>query len=279
MFCLRFKHVFVGLMSASAITAFAVPSRYVTARVPSVEILFAPVARSAGALAGWAHRRLAPELSADQRAAETVKRENEALKDEIASLSVRFTELQQLEDTRGKVGVGMRELCTPYAVIGSDTGTRSSLAIQGSSLQGLRENMVALYSGGIVGRVQRAGVGGTRVQLITDLNFRVLGSFARVAGPKYFRLDHPPTVVEGTGRGAMVIRSLTREDVKNAGLKLGDRVILHDASDWPKNLQGRTLGEIKAIGIRADAPLWASITVEPTQNLMRLKEVMIVTKE
>ena len=64
-------------------------------------------------------------------------------------------------------------------MIGSDTGTRSSLAIQGSSLQGLRENMVALYSGGIVGRVQRAGVGGTRVQLITDLNFRVLAVFAR----------------------------------------------------------------------------------------------------
>ena len=59
----------------------------------------------------------------------------------------------------------------------------------------------------------------------------------------------------------MVIRGLTREDVKNTGLKVGDRVILHDASDWPKYLQGRMLGEIKAIGIRADAPLWASITV------------------
>ena len=96
---LKFKHVFMGLMGASAITAFAVPSRFVTARVPSVEILFAPVARPSGALARvGASPICGPELSSDQRAAEVVKRENEALKDEIASLTVRFAELQRINE-------------------------------------------------------------------------------------------------------------------------------------------------------------------------------------
>ena len=39
------------------------------------------------------------------------------------------------------------------------------------------------------------------------------------------------------------------------------------------------LGTIAAIGPREGAPLWDAITVRPPQNLMLLKEVMIVTKE
>lgn len=272
---LKFKHVFAGLMGLSAGTAFLIPSRFVLARKPGVEILFAPVARPSGSLARWAHNRFAPELSRDQREAEIVRRENEDLKNEVSSLSNRLAELQRINEDRNQIDI--RKLCTPYAVLGGDTGSRSSLAIQGSSLEGLRENMVALYPGGIAGRVQRAGIAGARVQLVTDVGFRVLGSFGRDDGAKFKPNAHPPTVVEGTGRGAMVIRSLTRDDVKSTGLATGDWVTLSEP-DWPKNLQGRRLGRITAIGTRSDAPLWASITVEPPQNLMRLKEVLIVTK-
>ena len=76
----------------------------------------------------------------------------------------------------------------------------------------------------------------------------------------------------------MRIGGLTREQVKLGGLKVDDWVILSEA-DWPSYLHGRHLGRVKSIGIRPDAPLFAQITVEPTQNLMRLSKVMIVTKD
>jgi len=51
-------------------------------------------------------------------------------------------------------------------VIGADSGTRDSLAISGTSLDGLKEGMYVLYPGGLVGQVNRAGVGGAQVRLV-----------------------------------------------------------------------------------------------------------------
>src|SRR6185437_8986870 len=203
--------------------------------------------------------------------------ENEALKNDVANLRVQVDDLKRIAEDHARYG-DIRALCTPYFVIGSDSGARSSLAIQGSSLEGLRDGMIALYPDGIVGRVQRAGIAGARVQLVTDLGFRVRVGFARFEGSKFFRVGKTQTLAEGSGRGAMLIRGLTRENVKEATLVVGDWVILNEP-EYPAYLQGRVLGRITAIGARPDAPLWAQIVVEPPQNLMRLTEVMIVTKD
>jgi cell shape-determining protein MreC len=274
---LRFNHVFTALMLLAAVMAFVVPSRFITTHVPVVDALFAPVSRPSRTIAGWLHDSFAaPELSADKRSADLVKRENEALKNENSNLSVRVMELEKREDARQAVG-DLRKLCTPFKVAGTDVGAHASLGIQGSSLQGLKDGMVAIYSGGIVGKVQRAGLAGARVQLITDAGFTVGCGFARFDGEKYIRLNPMDTVAEGTGKGAMQIVLLTHEVVKTEGLQPQDTVILWD-SNWAPYLQGEVLGKITAIKPRRENPLWDQITVEPTRNLLRLREVLVVTK-
>ena len=90
------------------------------------------------------------------------------LRDEVSNLATRVAELDRINKERNLIDV--RDLCTPYPVIGSDTGARSSLAIGGSSLQGLRENMKVLYQAAESRRGGgRSGCRQGAVQLITDL--------------------------------------------------------------------------------------------------------------
>lgn len=272
---LKFQHVFGGLMALSAVTAFVIPSRFIQPNAPAVEVLFAPVARPAGAISRWARDKFAPPLSTDRRADNQVKIENQVLRDEVSSLSMQLTELKAAEGERIKIGA-IRRLCTPYAVVGVDAGARESLAIQGSRLQGLRDGMYVLYPGGIVGQVQRSGLAGARVRLVTDEGFRVRVSFARYVKGQLVNLNAPQTVIEGVGRNTMVIRGLTKD--LSAGLQVGDAVILNEP-DWPDKLQGRHLGRITWIGDRPGAPGYAQITVEPAQSLTRLREVMVLNRE
>ena len=274
---LKFKHLFAALMAIAAIMAFVVPQRVVQARVPGLELLFVPMSWPSASISRWAHDRIAPAANPDQRAADVVKRENQDLKNQLSAMHELLAKIQRLEEYRKEIG-DIRPLCTPCAVVAGDSGTRQTLAIAASSVQGLREGMAVLFPGGIVGQVQRAGVAGTRVRLVTDAGFRVRVGFARFEGTRYLRVPGPEGLVEGTGRGAMQIRGLTREIVKSAGLKTGDIVILGEPT-WPGYLQGWVLGRITSIGSRSDAPLFAQIVVEPTQNLMQLTEVMVVTKQ
>ncbi|HET6251212.1 MAG TPA: rod shape-determining protein MreC, partial [Tepidisphaeraceae bacterium] len=208
----KLKHLFAGFMTLSAVTAFTLPQRILQGHVPAVDALFVPVARPSGAIARWAHNSFAaPELSMDTRDADVVRRENERLKNEVSTLSTRVEALEEAEYHRRLVGP-IRDYCTPFAVASTDSGTRASLGIQGTSWQGLREGMVALYAEGIVGRIERAGLAGARVRLVTDSGFRIQVGFVRFDGAKFIRLKPLQSVTEGTGKGAMLITLLSREE-------------------------------------------------------------------
>ena len=264
-------------MIASGICAFIIPPSYLQNRLPGIDLFFAPVSAPAGAVAGWARGKIAPELSIDQRNAEAVKRENEELRNELATLSFRLSEIQKLEEYANEIG-SIRPYCSMFNVAGSDAGPRATLSIRGSSLQGLRDGMFVLYPNGIVGTVQRAGVAGVRVKLITDAGSRLRCSFVRYSNGKFIRLSTPDSLAEGTGRGAMKISLLTLEEVNNTRLAVGDYTILNEP-DWPNYLQGWILGKVTAAGPRPDKPLFALITVEPLKNLLRLDKVLILTRE
>ena len=174
-------------------------------------------------------------------------------------------------------------LCTPVAVVGSDSGPRESLALRGSTLEGIVDGMHVLYAGGVVGQVERAGVAGAQVRLLTDPGFRVRGSFGTFRRRadnqiEFARLDAPTALVEGVGRDTMIVRGLSMDQSKSSGIALGNWVILAEP-DWPENLQGQPLGRVVKIGRPPDAPLFAEITIEPQTNLSMLREVMVVTKE
>ncbi|MDB5305621.1 MAG: rod shape-determining protein MreC [Phycisphaerales bacterium] len=275
---LKFQHVFFGLMGMSAITAFAIPSRVMSSVQPGVGALFAPVARPVGGIARWAHDRIAPEISPDQRASQDVKKDNQALRTEVANLTVRLQELQQREGERGQVR--LRALCTPFAVIGPDTGTRESLNLQGSSFEGVHDGMLVMYSGGVAGVIQRAGAAGAHVQLITDPGFTVRASFGRFSegGVDFITLRAPQALVRGVGKGQMEILMMRADEVKAAGLRIGDWATVDELS-WPQTVKGEHLGRIVYIGDRLNAPGFARIVLEPPQSLLRLREVLVMTKE
>ncbi len=183
---------------------------------------------------------------------------------------------------REKLGL-VRDLCTPVAVVGPDSGARESLSLRSSTLEGITDGLFVLYPGGVVGEVERAGIAGAQVRLVTDPGFRVRGSFGKFQRRpdnqiEFSKLNAPTALVEGAGQGAMIVRSLTMEDARKAQIEPNDWVILSEP-DWPLNLQGQPLGKVVKISPRPDAPLFAQIVIEPQENLSRLREVMVVTKE
>jgi hypothetical protein len=277
---LRFKHVFMALMGLSVLSGFVLPERLAGKAQPQLQALFAPVARPAGALGIWAQNHIAPDRVRDNRSTDEIRRENVELKTEFINLSALYSELQRENGERQKLGV-LRDLCTPVAVVGPDAGGRESLSLAGSSLEGLREGMPVLYPGGVVGKLARAGIGGSQVMLVTDLGFRVracFGQWHRNSDDQveFVIIDTPPVLVEGSGHGTMMVRSLTVEQAKK--LSRGNWVVLEER-DWPARLKHQPLGKIEQIGRRRDAPQYAEIRIEPDSNLLNLREVMVMTKE
>jgi hypothetical protein len=65
------------------------------------------------------------------------------------------------------------------------------------------------------------------------------------------------------------------EQVKDLGIAENDMIVLDD-KDWPPNLLGYRLGKIKYIRQQPAAPLYADIRIEPSVDLLRLREVMIL---
>jgi hypothetical protein len=281
---IRFNHVFAALLVLSALTAFVIPKRYTERIQPQVQSLFYPVARPVGALAAWASGRVSKEKPTDTRDAKEILRENEYLRQELAAAFRDLEEQRRINEERSRVGP-IREFCTPVTVIGPDAGNREGLLLRGSTLEGLREGQYVLFSNSIAGKIDKPpGVGGASVRLITDRGHRVGAYFIREhrdkTGPDRFeRLSKmPPALVEGVGNGAMrCATDITKADVDAANLQPGDWAVVED-TDWDPRVQGRVLGKVVYVGTQNRAPLYSEIRIEPTTNLIRLREVMVLTK-
>jgi cell shape-determining protein MreC len=283
MSAIRFNHVFAVLLVLAAVGAFAVPERYTTRAQPQVQGLFMPVASPVRGVSAWAHARLAKPESKDVRDLRTLAAENDELRQENATLQHKLEDLIRINSDRAELGGNLRDDCTPFKVVGGDAGVRQSLLIRGSSLDGLRDGMFVLHTDNVVGLITRPpGLLGAQVRLITDRGVRVTGYFRKLEkGPdgktRTRRLDTPSVVVEGTGDGAMRCLGLTVEQLNDAGVKPGDWVVVED-KDWDDRIHGKRLGKVAGITPLITAPLYAEVRVEPTQNLMRLREVMVLTK-
>jgi cell shape-determining protein MreC len=257
-----------------------------------VQNIFAPIAWPVNRVGGWVHDKVAGGRARDDgspgtpRTPDELIRENMNLRVEIGNLQGQRDRLQEREAERAKLGqVG--DMCTPFSVVGADSGTRESLMINASSSDGLRENMPVLYTRGIVGVIARVGAGGAQVLLITDrLAKPMSATFARFARNAdgmvdFQRLQHDPVLVEGAGGGKMSSR--VRQDVvENIGLKTNDWVVLSDR-DWPllhsvwPALDGYRIGYVASI-VPDHKPGFMMVQIRPDENLMGLREVMVMNK-
>lgn len=277
---LKFNHVFAALMVLSVITGFILPQRRANQIHPEIQALFAPVASPVGGIARWLHHKFSPDVSPDKRPDEDIRRENLKLSIALSQMTSELQQYREMDLERSRMG-SLKDRCTIFPVIGGDPGTRESLQIRGSSLEGLREGMFALYGdGGIAGIVQRAGLGGAQVQLITDTGFRVRESIVRLEtrgnAVRIVAVSVPQALAIGIGRNRMVIENITYEQAQQ--IRVGDMVVA-DEPDWPSELKGRYLGHVTAVGKRPSAPQYAEIRIEPRETLLRLRDVLVITKE
>jgi cell shape-determining protein MreC len=282
---LRFNHVYALLLLFCAASAFLLPRLVDPARA-QLQNIYAPISRPALALVDLIHSTLNRQRTPDAmspdapRSDADIRRENLDLHQSLALLTSQIQFLQQRVAEREKLGT-LADLCTPYSVSATDAGSSESLVIGGGNLTGLKEGMPAVFSGGLVGRLESPGVTGTRVRLITDRGARVTGTFIRlIKGPtgrtELVPIATHPVLVTGEGNNTLVVEAMHVEDAQK--ISVDDWVELND-SDWPSPVQGVLVGRVVAppTGSRQSIG-FDQIRLEPATRLMQLRELMIVDK-
>jgi hypothetical protein len=276
----RFKHVYTFLLGAAFLCAFVVPSSYTDpARLHIAGIfnpLSGPVRRLAAAIEQPLHRAPAD----DPRTKDAIVRENDQLRQEIARLQITVDRLQGLESERQELG-DLQSMCVHVGVAGNDSGGRDGLLLSASGADQLDQDAPVLYSsGGLAGKLD-ARLGGARVRLITDEGFAETGAFIRFVDADGAvtptRVPAPTPLVRGLGHGQIGIFGMKITDYVQAGLRVGDWVVLEDAA-WPHAVQGRLLGKIVSCGESRQAPLFADIRLQPETDLSRLSDVWVLTR-
>lgn len=290
---IRFKHVFVAIVLISGLCALLLPARVSDVARGQLDALLVPVSWPARKLAEAAHRQLrGPQRVEDPfrgesdkpRTSDEVLKDNQRLVIQVASMAKQIEELAKRAASREKLG-DVQQLCDSFAVIGSDSGNRQSLILRGSSRDGLKVGMPVLCPEGLglAGRISIAGIGGAHVQLLTDVQFTVVGKFER---PRHkadgsvdllslLPIDTPAPLVQGDGRGRMVIKTLKYSDVEKLVVP-GDWVVLEDPDGWPLILQHKKIGEVESV--KRDNLGFAEIVVKPAMNLMQLAEVQVLVR-
>jgi cell shape-determining protein MreC len=274
---IRFNQVWVGLVMLAFASAFFIPQKY-TNKFRNVQGLFAPVAAPTRKIAAALDRKIAKPETNDTRQFADVRAENEQLRTTLMGMTGQLEELKRINAERSKVG-SLRPLCTPVPVVGSDTGLAESLSL-GASSEVMLEKMPVVYSGGLVGRIDRTGRSGTQVQLATDRSFKATARFV------YFEKAADGTVTsksrnaqqavaEGDGKGMLIVRGFPHPEAEK--VFVGDNLVLDDP-EWPLSVQGQRLGQVIEKNEKRDAALFWEIKLKPLRNLKELSEVMVVTK-
>jgi cell shape-determining protein MreC len=198
--------------------------------------------------------------------------ENESLRRQVAWLNKQLDELKLVEAERRRMG-DLLDYCVPVRVMAGDaSSTRESITLAPLSGVSMPAETPVLYADGLVGRIAH----GSRVRLVTDPNFTVIGEFGRYEDGQWKSIQTAKASVVGAGGGKMMITHLPLKDIEQL-LRPGDWVILNDES-YPQKLKGAKLGQIEQIRPLSKSPLFAEITVRPKVDLrVTLREVMVMT--
>jgi len=281
---LRFNQLFFGLLALSFLSAMLLPPSVSHQAQVNVQVLFAPVASPVRALSFWIHNRVVPKTVHDgaspdhPRLTSEVYAENNALRQQLAMLSTELEKLQALESERNKLN-WLRDLCTPYSVFGGDAGHGASLQLAASSFVGLKEGMPAIVPDGLVGRIDRVGMAGASVRLISSKGARISVKIGRVettdGQPRFVALTST-CVAEGQGGNTLLIPLVRTEEL--AKVRENDMVILDDP-EWPSNLHAFRVGAVVDKWDARNSPQFGQVKMESLVNLSQLREVMVLSKE
>jgi rod shape-determining protein MreC len=190
---------------------------------------------------------------------EQLRRENEALKLQIAQLQGKAAEADRLavllnfRKTHAEVPmVGAR-------VIGASAGSASqTIQLDRGERDGIRRNMGVITPEGVVGKVVEVYPNTSQVLLLTD---KESGVGAMLADS---RIQSP---VGGVGEPLLTMKYVPNDDTVN----LGERVITSGMDRiFPRDLPVGTIAEIKP------GNPFKEIRIKPAANLERLEEVLVL---
>ncbi|MCS7034870.1 MAG: hypothetical protein NZ561_12885 [Phycisphaerae bacterium] len=281
----RSNQFFAALMFLAFLTAFFVPHRISDRVRANLQALFAPVALPTRYLAARIHQRITPTRPRDDgsperpRDAAVVYHENDQLRVELANVIGQLEYYKTLASERDKLG-RVRDLCSPFSVMGADAGARDSISIVGPSASRLKPGTVVLSPAGIIGRIGRAGAGAAQVQLLTDRQSRftaAIGRYVESADGLRFEIAIPPTLIVGAGQGKMHASMIEWKYVEAGLLRENDWCVLDDPA-WPGVLKWYRVGRVASVRQSRSRILFADVTIEPVVDARQLREVMVMDR-
>jgi rod shape-determining protein MreC len=190
---------------------------------------------------------------------EQIRRENDALKLQVAQLQGKAAEADRLAILLNFRKSHPEVQMITARVIGTGAGTASlMIQLDRGERDGIRKNMGVITPDGVVGKVVEAYPNASQVLLLTD---KESGVGAMLADS---RIQSP---VGGQGEPLLVMKYVPNDDEVN----LGERVITSGMDRiFPRDLPVGTVAEIKP------GNPFKQIRVKPAANLERLEEVLVL---
>jgi rod shape-determining protein MreC len=190
---------------------------------------------------------------------EELRRENDALKLQVAQLQGKAAEADRLalllnfRQSRSDVPM------VAARVIGGSAGTASqTIELDRGERDGIRRNMGVITPDGVVGKVVEAYPNTAQVLLLTDKDSGVGAMLADS------RIQSP---VGGTGEPLLAMKYVPNDD----SVSVGERVITSGMDRiFPRDLPVGTIAEIKS------GNPFKQIRIKPAANLQRLEEVLVL---
>ncbi len=190
---------------------------------------------------------------------EELRRENDALKLQVAQLQGKAAEADRLA-----LLLNFRQSHTDVPmvaarVIGGSAGTASqTIELDRGERDGIRRNMGVITPDGVVGKVVEAYPNTAQVLLLTDKDSGVGAMLADS------RIQSP---VGGTGEPLLAMKYVPNDD----SVSVGERVITSGMDRiFPRDLPVGTIAEIKS------GNPFKQIRIKPAANLQRLEEVLVL---
>ncbi len=190
---------------------------------------------------------------------EELRRENDALKLQVAQLQGKAAEADRLalllNFRQSHADVPM----VAARVIGGSAGTASqTIELDRGERDGIRRNMGVITPDGVVGKVVEAYPNTAQVLLLTDKDSGVGAMLADS------RIQSP---VGGTGEPLLAMKYVPNDDT----VSMGERVITSGMDRiFPRDLPVGTIAEIKS------GNPFKQIRIKPAANLQRLEEVLVL---
>ena len=184
------------------------------------------------------------------------------LEAKVQDYDEKVQENKRLREMLGFVEKSQRKLHVSEIISTNIQTVFKSMRITGGSIDGIRIGMPVVSSGGVVGRIIRAGLKYSDVQLVVDADFHldVLLQRTRVRG-----------VLSGGAHNSCELHLHKRADIK-----IGDTIITSGfVGGFPKGLP---VGKIKKITIESD-DVSQKVSIEPWVKYERLDEVVVLLNQ